>query len=159
VLEQTATGFRVEVSTLGGLTLDGDSVRPAGTMGVAYNDRLTATGTSGGATAWSVIAGRLPRGLSIGFDGSITGVPGESGSFPFTVSVTSGELFGSRTFQVDVAKPVLQQAAVMSQLLGTGAPLSEDQVRFLDLLGNRNNRLDVGDVRAWMVDQGVLANN
>ena len=30
------------------------------------------------------------------------------------------------------------------------------QLRFLDLLGNANGRLDVGDVRAWMVDQGII---
>jgi hypothetical protein len=42
---------------------------------------------------------------------------------------------------------------VLDQLLGADT-LGADQLRFLDLLGNRNGRLDVGDVRAWLLDTG-----
>ena len=44
---------------------------------------------------------------------------------------------------------------MLDQLLGAGA-LKADEARFLDLQGNANGRLDVGDVRAWMIAQGIL---
>lgn len=158
VLEATATGYRVEVSTLGGLAVQGDSLRPAALMGTAYSDQLTMTGAAG-SVAWAVSAGRLPAGLSITSSGAITGVPAEAGSFTFTIGVVSGSAFGGRTFTLNVAKPQLAQADVTGQLFGTGGALTADQLRFLDLLGNANGRLDVGDVRAWLVDQGVLADS
>jgi hypothetical protein len=44
---------------------------------------------------------------------------------------------------------------VIDQLLG-GSALAADEVRFLDLLGNRNGRIDVGDARAWLHHTGRL---
>lgn len=157
VLEQTATGFRVEISTEGGLAVQGDSLRPAAVMGTQYADQLTMTGAGSG--VFTVAGGRLPKGLSITPNGAISGVPAEAGSFTFTVSVVNGMSFGGRTFTLVVGKPQLAQGDVAAQLLGTGGGLTADQLRFLDLLGNANGRLDVGDVRAWMVDQGVLPNS
>jgi len=55
-----------------------------------------------------------------------------------------------------VAKPQVAEAAVMDQLLGGPATLTADQLRFMDLLGNKNGRLDVGDVRAWLQDRDVI---
>jgi hypothetical protein len=46
----------------------------------------------------------------------------------------------------------------MEALLG-GTALQPDLARFLDLLGNRNGRLDVGDAWAWLVDTGALQSN
>ncbi|HYJ81034.1 MAG TPA: putative Ig domain-containing protein [Longimicrobiaceae bacterium] len=155
VLEETATGFRVEVSTVGGVTVQGDSVRPTATMGAPYADQLTAAGGEG-AASWAVSAGRLPDGLTLAGDGSITGVPAEAGAFTFTVSVSSGGAFGARSLVLVVVKPDLAAATVMSQYLGGGSTLTPDQARFLDLLGNRNGRLDVGDVRAWLVDRQLI---
>jgi M6 family metalloprotease-like protein len=156
VLEQTAGGFRVEISTEGGIAVQGDSLRPAATMGSAYFDQLTAVGLPASGN-WTVATGRLPSGLAISFNGAITGVPAEAGSFTFTVTVVSGTSFGARTFTLEVAKPQLAQAAVMDQLLGGAVTLTPDQLRFLDLLGNKNGRLDVGDARAWLDDSSPLA--
>jgi hypothetical protein len=50
----------------------------------------------------------------------------------------------------------VQPAAILDQLLGSGS-LTADHLRFLDLLGNRNGRLDVGDVRAWLIDSQQLS--
>ena len=60
---------------------------PAGTVGVAYSQGLSA---SGGTTpyAWSVASGSLPAGLSLGAGGTISGTPGSAGSSSFTVRVT-----------------------------------------------------------------------
>ena len=59
---------------------------PGGTVGVAYQQTLAATGGAGG-NAWSVTAGALPAGLSLGADGSITGTPTATGASNFTVQV------------------------------------------------------------------------
>jgi M6 family metalloprotease-like protein len=155
VVQQTAGGFRVEISTQGGIAVQGDSVRPSATMGSVYSDQLTAVGLPAAGT-WTVATGRLPVGLAIGFNGAITGIPAESGSFTFTVTVVSGTSFGARTFTLEVAKPQLAEAAVMDQLLGGPSTLTADQLRFLDLLGNKNGRLDVGDARAWLQDANVI---
>ena len=63
--------------------------------------------------------------------------------------------FATRELHLVVAKPQLAEQAVLDQLLGAGT-LTADQARFLDLLGNGNGRVDVGDVRAWLADQGLL---
>jgi hypothetical protein len=49
---------------------------------------------------------------------------------------------------------VLQTADILDHLFGVSTPLSADELAYLDLLGNRNSGLDVGDYLAW-VDSGA----
>jgi len=151
VLAATATGYSVEVSTGGSLPVAIDSLLAPATMGADYAAAV-APGLTG---SWSLVAGALPRGMALSEDGQLTGVPAESGSFRFTVSVVWAAGFATRELRIDVARPQLAEAAVLDQLLG-GAPLTADQARFLDLAGNANGHVDVADVRAWMRDQGLL---
>ena len=61
---------------------------PNGKVGVAYNQTMAA---SGGTTpyTWSITAGSLPAGLSLGAGtGVITGTPSHKGTYNFTVQVT-----------------------------------------------------------------------
>jgi large repetitive protein len=60
---------------------------PVGEAGVAYNASLSA---SGGPTpyTWSLDSGALPGGLTLGSDGSVSGVPAASGTFTFTVKAS-----------------------------------------------------------------------
>jgi M6 family metalloprotease-like protein/uncharacterized repeat protein (TIGR02543 family) len=128
-----------------------DSLRAAGVMGSAYSDTLRTAGGTGSAT-WVLTGGALPTGVVLDAStGVMSGVPAQAGIFRYTATATSGGLSISRGFTTQVTKPVLQPEAVMDQLLGTGS-LTPDQIRFLDLLGNRNGRLDIGDVRAWLLD-------
>jgi hypothetical protein len=152
VLAATATGFTVEVSTGGNLPVAIDSVLAPATMGADYGAAV-APGLS--AASWSLVAGALPRGMALSADGRLSGVPAESGSFRFTVSVVQAAGFATRELRLDVARPQLAEGAVVDQLLGAGA-LTADQARFLDLVGNANGRVDVADVRAWMREQGLL---
>ena len=55
-----------------------------GTVNQPYSAGLSATGGSGG-ISWSVIAGSLPTGLSLGAGGGISGTPTVAGSSSFTV--------------------------------------------------------------------------
>ena len=153
VLAATATGFTVEVSTGGTLPVAMDSVLAPATMGADYAAAV-APGVTGG--SWSLLGGTLPRGVALSADGRITGVPAEAGSFRFTVSLVQPGGFATRELRLSVFKPELAEQAVLDQLLGAGT-LTADQQRFLDLLGNANGRVDVGDVRAWLAEQGLLA--
>ncbi len=51
---------------------------------------------------------------------------------------------------------MLQTADILDHLFGVGTPLSADELTYLDLLGNRNSGVDVGDYLAW-VDSGAPA--
>lgn len=154
---QSASGFTVTIT--GGappLSITSDSLRPGGTMGSAYADTLRATGVSGSG-AWSVSAGTLPSGLALdAATGVISGVPAQAGAFTLTATFAAAGRQAQKRLTTHVVKPQLQPAAVVDQLLGTGA-LTPDQARFLDLLGNRNGRVDVGDVRAWLMDNSQLS--
>jgi len=152
VLAATATGYTVRVSTGGTLPVAIDSVLAPGVMGTAYAVPV-APGLTGG--SWTVVAGELPRGLALSADGVLTGVPAEDGSFRFTVSVVQAGGFATRDLRLEVTRPQLAEAAVLDQLLGAGT-LTADQARFLDLQGNANGKVDVGDVRAWLQAEGIL---
>ncbi|HEX8831901.1 MAG TPA: hypothetical protein VF705_12085, partial [Longimicrobium sp.] len=81
---------------------------------------------------------------------------GQAGTFRFGVRVVDANGFGTREMRLDVARPQLAQPAVLDALLGGAATLDAAQQRYLDLLGNHNGRLDVGDLRAWLMEQGVI---
>jgi alpha-tubulin suppressor-like RCC1 family protein len=57
---------------------------PQATLGEAYSTSLEASGT--GSFTWSY-TGALPGGLSLSSDGELSGIPTESGTFSFSVSV------------------------------------------------------------------------
>ncbi len=86
----------------------------------------------------------------------LSGIPTSSGTFRFTAVATSDGLSAQREFELTVTKPTIAATAVLDQLLGGSSSLTAEERGFLDLLGNRNGRVDVGDVRAWLVDIGAL---
>jgi hypothetical protein len=131
------------------------SQRPAALVGRAYADTIAAAGV--GDIAWTLTGGALPPGVSLSdSSGALHGTPSAAGHYVFTLTATSGTLVASRAFNLDVVKPVVDAAVVLDDLLGGGTALKADERNFLDLLGNRNGRLDVGDVRAWLIDTGAL---
>ena len=125
--------------------------RPAAVMGASHEDVLQSEGGPDGARTWSIVGGALPAGLALDAEGRIAGIPEVAGTFPFTARVASGTDAAQRELILTVTKPVLAQNAVLDDLLG-GTALGADHKRFLDLLGNRNGRVDVGDVRAWLLE-------
>lgn len=128
--------------TIAGLTRD------AGVMGAPYADTLRG---SGGVTRWRLTSGALPPGLALdSTTGALSGVPTQAGTFVFTVEASSPYTSAARPFTIVIGTPALVAADVMDMLLGSRAALTDDQLRYLDLIGNRNGRLDIGDVRAWL---------
>lgn len=136
------------------VAITSDSIRRAGLMGAAYADTLQATG-GGGTPQWTIATGSLPDGITLNSTGILSGIAERDGTFRFGARVSAGATSSSRQFVVVVAKPVVPANAVIDQLLGAGS-LTPDQMRFLDLLGNRNGRVDVGDVRAWLAQAGQI---
>ncbi len=122
---------------------------PTATMGAPYQYQLPVTGGVG-SYGWSVVTGTLPDSISLTDTGALTGLPRETGTFQFEVGVSSGSQSANRQFQLEVVAPALLVANVVAQVAGVGNPLSVDEITYLDLLGNENNALDVGDFLAWV---------
>ncbi len=126
----------------------------AAIMGLEYSAGIVASGGAGAGTySFEVAQGRLPAGLSLvrsGPSGQIAGVPEETGVFPIRIGVTSGSLRAEQDFELRVGAPALSVGGVLEHLLGEPSSLTDADVLYLDLLGNRNDRFDVGDFLAWM---------
>src|SRR5881394_1308601 len=128
--------------------------RPDGVMGAVYADTLRISG--GGSTmVWTVTGGALPTGVTLdAATGRLSGFPRQAGDFSYQAQVAScGTL--SRTFTLSVTVPTLATADVTAQLLGPTSPLTEDQLRYLDFLGNNNGFFDIGDFLAWVKATGA----
>ena len=78
----------------------------------------------------------------------------ETGSFALTVRVESGSQIVTFPVQLVVAPPALVAGDVIAQVTGAGQTLTTDEVIYLDLVGNGNSRLDVGDFLAWIEATG-----
>ena len=53
-------------------------------------------------------------------------------------------------FRIGTTRPQMSEDAVIDAILGDSAAISAEVAHFLDLQGNRNGRLDVGDFRAYL---------
>jgi M6 family metalloprotease-like protein len=129
--------------------------RRGGIMGAAYADTVRASGGND-VFDWRLSSGDLPPGLALEPTGVLRGTPTASGTFSFTATTSSDDLTAQREFTLVVTKPTLAASAVLDLLLGGTSTLTPDERSFLDLLGNRNGRVDLGDVRAWLVDIKAL---
>ena len=69
----TSSGLTFTVNAAAAMTISPASL-PAGTVGTAYNQTLTATGGTG-TKSWLVSAGTLPAGLDLSAGGVLSGTP------------------------------------------------------------------------------------
>ena len=151
VLDQ---GTSVTAEFAGTPSITTSALQPA-MMGSTYYDSLKVV-NDGAPGIWSLVSGALPEGLGLSpSTGIITGIVSEAGEFAFTLRVSAGTNFDEQAVSITVTKPTLESDAVLQALLGGPALVFTSQ-RFLDLLGNRNGYLDVGDVRAWLIDTAAL---
>ena len=137
------------------LAITSSPARPGARMGAPYADQLEASGGEG-ARAWSVADGALPDGLTLSVAGAIAGIPTEEGEFTFVARIASDGLESTKELRLVVTSPALAVTAVVDAVIAPQATLDADERRYLDLQGNRNGRVDAGDVRAWLQRQGLV---
>lgn len=100
---------------------------PSGSVGVAYNQALTA---DGGSAPYSFIVstGSLPNGLSLSDGGVISGTPDTGGTSNFTVTATNAEdCPGNKAYSLTIAG-----GTVPGDLDGNGAPNGIDIRHFVE---------------------------
>jgi large repetitive protein len=90
------------------------------TAGTAYAATLAASG--GGSLTWTLSAGSLPAGLTLGSNGVLSGTPTAGGSYTFTVRVTDGGRSASKQFALLVVQK-LTASAPAAQTSEVGRPL------------------------------------
>jgi hypothetical protein len=73
---------------------------PNGTVGAAYSQTLTATGTA--PITWTRDSGTLPAGLTLSSAGVISGTPAAAGTATFTVKATNGAGSDTRTLTITI---------------------------------------------------------
>jgi hypothetical protein len=134
--------------------LEIDSLR-SGAVGVHYQDTLHATlGNPKG--PWAIIDGELPKGLTLDSStGVVAGVPAESGTFAMTFRTPIGDSTGIGRTRITVTAPQVSETDIVNALLGNGT-LPQDAAEYVDFLGNKNGKLDVGDLRAYLRARGRL---
>ena len=98
-----ATGSRAYTVTINPGVAVGPASLPATTVGVAYNQSITAIGGNGTYT-FSVSAGALPAGLALNAStGGLSGTATANGTFNFTITATDGlGATGSRAYSLPI---------------------------------------------------------
>jgi M6 family metalloprotease-like protein len=130
--------------------------------GAPYSDTLRLAGSTR-TYSFSLLAGQLPNGLSLSAAGVISGIPWRDSTWTATIRATGGSIVIDFPISLTVGAPQLALDAVAEHLLTGNGSLTEDERRYLDLIGNRNERVDVGDFVAWLdrtgtaVDAATLA--
>ncbi len=111
----SATGTRSYTLTVNPAIAVNPATLPAGTVGLAYNQTVSATGGNGSYT-FAVTSGALPAGLSLNVSsGAITGSPSSSGSSTFTVTATDGNgATGARSYTVTINAAVAVNPASLA---------------------------------------------
>lgn len=126
-------------------------------MGAPYSDTLRMTGGTGSYLFQLVPgAGALPPGLTINSStGVISGIPTHDSTYVALVQVISGTQQLQFSIRVTVTAPQVALQSAVNALLGQPGALTADELRYLDLLGNRNNAFDLGDFVAFLDKTGL----
>ncbi len=116
VVNNCAVAAAGTVVTTGALMVLTTSL-PAATQYAPYGLRLRATGGSG-AIGWTVSAGTLPPGMSLGADGLLSGAPARTGTFTFEATATSGSTTATQMLSIMVSDGSLPLVIVDQDLPG-----------------------------------------
>jgi autotransporter-associated beta strand protein len=84
------------------LAIETAAIFSGATAGQAFSQQLVATGGLE-LYSWSVVAGALPPGLTLGGSGLLAGTPSQSGAYAFTVLLADGTEAVTREYAMDVA--------------------------------------------------------
>jgi M6 family metalloprotease-like protein len=148
--------YTLAATFVGQLTITKATVLRAGVMGAQYRDTLTATGGTL-PYAWTVISGSMPPGVVLSSSGVLSSSElNQTGTFNFTAQVVGGAQTQSQAFSITVGAPTLVTQTVVNHVLEPAlGTLTFAEQRYLDLLGNQNGGVDVGDFLAWVNATGA----
>lgn len=100
----------------------------SGTVGISYNQTLSATGGTG-SYAWSIISGALPNGLSLNSaTGVISGTPTTQQTTNPTFRATSGSLTGDKLLSITINGPTGPSITRLEMTAAPGVAISSAQV-------------------------------
>ncbi|MBI1895913.1 MAG: putative Ig domain-containing protein [Acidobacteria bacterium] len=128
---QSATATRACSIVVGapGLRILSAATLPDGSLGDAYEQRLTADGGRGPYT-WTIAGGALPDGLVLSDDGSLQGSPTATGRFQFTIQAADQDRrSASQTFTLRVL-PAQSPRLLFLDLPEIVAPAQQPAVKF-----------------------------
>ena len=124
------------------LVIASTEARPGAILGMSFRDSLLAEGA-----AWTVVDGALPEGVALSSNGLVSGTPTKTGTFAVTLAAAAGTQRLEQHFQWIVHAPEIDGVlGLLAQETSVGNAIAEA----LDHSVNRNGRLDVGDVAAWL---------
>lgn len=139
----------------------GDSISATVTTKFLLKATVVGTGTVGSpiATAAALAAGQfIPKDSVV----MVIATPPIHGVLDTWVgdTIASGDtltLAMTRPFSVaaNFLAPGLSASAVTQQLLGVSTALDKSDIRYLDLLGNKNGKFDIGDFLSWVKETGA----
>lgn len=131
---------------------------PTGTVGVNYNQTITATGGTPPHT-FSVTTGSLPAGLLLSAAGVLSGMPATQGTFNFTVTPTDGSnCAGSQDYAVNINGPTLVSLISFTASAFDNGTLVEWQTGFeADNLGFNLYRDDENHGNKSLINQQLIA--
>ncbi len=106
----TFTGSASANLTIAAPTITLPASLPAASVGVGYSHGLTASGGTAD-YSFSLDSGTLPQGMNLSTDGTLSGEPTQSGSFPITIraadSTGGGSYSGVQSYVLVVGAPTL----------------------------------------------------
>jgi M6 family metalloprotease-like protein len=149
---------RITLSVGGGFRIVSAILPEAVPATLAMDGRIRVGGGMAPYTA-TLVGGGLPTGVGAAMAGDtlrITGAPLDLGDF--TASYVFRDATGKETSTT--VRFTIEDLQIESQMLmnalRTPSVLAPNQRDYLDRAGNRNGRLDVGDVRAYLIRTGAV---
>jgi hypothetical protein len=137
-----------------------DATLPAATEGIAYSydfgPRLAVSGDpayTADKVAWSV-SGALPPGLVLNANGTLTGTPTATGSYPVAISATYLTRTGQRTYQVAVGAITVALASASLPAVKAGDAYQYDLKPLLSVSGDAGYTAGTGVT--WALASGAL---
>ena len=131
---------------------------PSGSVGVLYNQTLTATGSVAPYT-FTRIGGSLPPGLTLSGTGTLSGTPTTGGGYNFTVMATDGNgCTGTQSYSLVICGPIaISPATLPNGFVGTAYNQTFTQPDILAVVTWSVNAGNLPNGLTLNADTGVLA--
>ena len=125
---------------------------PPATAGIAYSNTIQTTGGTGTLT-WSITAGALPPGLSLGLNsGTVSGTPTTAGNYSFTVSVTDSALPANVASQAFTSKVLIFLSDSAPPTINTTLPPATAGITYSNTIQTTGGTAPL----TWSITSGAL---